>query len=227
MKKPSDVKKKLVLNPSLPKEVAARIAANTVKTFAPLPPPESGTQIADGSIYLGVYSPKDRQGKSLGKIFNAFSAPENLPKLMEYIDAVKYIAKLKNWHGYDGMNYPSDKEIYTALKDGSYNGGWIIPPRELLVGTEFDGGAGIRQGKIIQPDNLFDYQNKGNFKGTFDTAGPRDGSESPDWYFSSTEYRYNLSHIWVVRFLDGFEDWESKNDGRFSCRPVRLTEVKP
>jgi hypothetical protein len=183
--------------------------------------PEPGRLTPQG-VYLAQYTPKDRAGKSLGKVFNVFAAPQDLPDTMKYVDAVKHIAKLKDWNGFDGTNYATDKEIYAALKDGSYNGGWIIPPRELLVGTEPDGESGVRKGKVIQPDNLFDHQNKGAFKGTFKTAAARDGSDFPDWYWSSTERRDDPSDVWDVRFSDGNEDWNHKGHSRLSCRPVRL-----
>ena len=185
---------------------------------------ELGQYIEGQGIYLGQYKPKDRAGNSLGKVFNVYAAPEDLPDTMKYLDTVKHIAGLKAWHGYDGTNYPTDKEIYQALKDGSYKGGWIIPPRELLIGTEPDGESGVRKGTIIQPDNLFDHQNKGAFKGTFKTVASS-GSASPDWYWSSTEDRDNPSCVWGARFSDGDEGWDHKDTIRLSCRPVRLVET--
>ena len=183
--------------------------------------PQPGQVMPDGTIYLGKYSPQDRDGNSLSKTFNVFAAPEDLPETMKYVDVVKYIAKLKKWHGHDGTNYATDKEIFKALKNGSYNGGWIIPTRELLVGTEPDGESGVRKGKVIQPDNLFDHQNKGAFKGTFKTAAAS-GSGFPGWYWSSTENRDGPSDVWSVRFLDGDGGWDLKDNYRLSCRPVRL-----
>jgi len=186
--------------------------------------PTPGRLVPGQGVYLGQYSPKDRDGKSLGKIFNVYAAPEDLPSTMQYVDAVKHIAKLKGWHGFDGTNYATDKEIYKALKDGSYKGGWIIPTRELLVGTEPDGETGVRKGTIIQPDNLFDHQNKGAFKGTFKTAAAS-GSVYPDWYWSSTENCDLPSFVWFVRFSDGGVVWHLKDRFRLSCRPVRVVEV--
>ena len=101
----------------------------------------------------------------------------------------------------------------------------MIPPRELLIGTEPDGESGVRKGTIIQPDNLFDHQNKGSFKGTFKTAAAGDGSVFPDWYWSSTEDRDFPSIVWVVRFSDGDGVWHHKDFNRLSCRPVRLVEA--
>lgn len=48
------------------------------------------------------------------------------------------------------------------------------------------------------------------------------GSDFPDWYWSSTEDRLTPSNVHLVRFSDGDEDWNRKDDCRLSCRPVRL-----
>ena len=204
-------------------EEAATIAKETLKNLV-LEEYKSGQMIESQGIYLGQYKPKDRKGNSLSKVFNVFAAPQDLPETMKYVDAVKHIAKLKNWNGFDGTNYPTDKEIYAALKDGSYKGGWIIPTRELLAGTEPDGESGIRKGKVIQPDNLFEHQNKGVFKGTFKTAAAN-GFDFPNWYWSSTEDHEFQSYVWAVRFSDGYVMLDSKDYGRSSCRPVRLVEA--
>jgi hypothetical protein len=160
----------------------------TRDVLATLPPPPVGVLVKGRGIYFGRWEPQDREKQSLGKIFNVYAAPQDLPETMKYVDTVKHIADLKNWNGFDGTNYATDKEIYAALKDGSYTGGWIIPPRELLSGTEPDGKFGIRQGNIIQPDNLYAHKDKGSFKDTFTTAAAS-GSDYPEWCWSSTEHR--------------------------------------
>ncbi len=224
----SEPQKKFQLNTKRPSK--EQMAAVIKATLAPgsgyvATVLKSGQKMADGTIYLGQYSPKDRDGVSLSKTFNVFAAPEDLLETMKYVDAVKHIAELKNWHGFDGTNYPTDKEIYAALKDGSYNGGWIIPTRELLVGTEPDGESGVRKGKVIQLDNLCDHQNEGSFKDTFKMAASS-ASDCPDWYWSSTEHRDGPGNSWGVRFSDGDEGWGHKDFVRLSCRPVRLVECK-
>lgn len=187
---------------------------------------EPGQLIPGEGVYVGKYTPVDRDGNSLSETFNAFAAPEDLPKTMEYIDAVKAVAELKDWNGHDGTNYENDTGLYEALKDGSYTGGWIIPPRELLTGTKADGPSGVRQGTIMQPDNLFDHRNTGSFKNTFETAA-RSGSGGPQWYWSSSEHRGEPSYVWIANFSCGYDDWDHKGINRMSCRPVRLVAVKP
>jgi len=185
-------------------------------TIVPAVEPEIGAKSEDDQgVYIGQYSPKDRDGRSLGKIFNVFAAPQDLPDTMKYVDAVKHIAALNNWYGFDGTNYATDKELYQALDNGSYNGGWIIPTRDLLYGKDVNGNA-------IQPDNLYAYKDKGDLAGTFCVAASS-GSDYPDWYWwSSTEHRDDPSNVHIVRFSDGYEGWNPKDGYRLSCRPVRL-----
>jgi len=136
---------------------------------------------------------------------------------MKYVDTVKHIAKLKGWNGFDGTNYPTDKEIYAALKDGSYNGGWIIPPRELLFGKDVNGN-------VTQPDNLYAHKDKGALAGTFCTVASI-GSVFPHFYWPSTEDRDDSFFVHVVRFSDGDENWVHKDHYRLCCRPVRLERI--
>jgi hypothetical protein len=166
-----------------------------------------GERTPDGTVYVGQYSPKDREGNSLSKTFNVFAAPKDLPGTMTYLGAVKHIAGVKNWHGHEGTHYATDKEFYAAVKDGSYNGGWIVPTHDILIG------------------NLYPHKNTGALKGTFCEAA-RSGSGCPDWYWSSTGHRENWPFVHGARFSDGFELWHPKDDfSRFSCRPVRLVPV--
>ena len=175
-----------------------------------------GQQTADG-VYIGQYAPKDHDGNSLGKIFNVFAAPEDLGGTEQYVDTVKHIARLTNWNGFDGTNYAADKEIYKALKDGSYNGGWIIPTRDLLSGKDVEDNK-------TQSGNLLAAYNKAVLQGV--KTSPGDVSGYPAWYWSSTEYRDCPSYVNFVCLSDGREGWNYKDDARLSCRPVRLVPCK-
>lgn len=198
--------------------ISAAISAACKKAEeAALKNPQPGQKMPDGTIYLGQYKPKDRDGKSLSKTFNVFAAPEDLPDTMKYFDAVKLIAKLKKWYGYDGTNYATDKELYAAIKSGSYNGGWIIPTRDILHGKDVDG-------KDTTPDNIFAHKDKGSFKGTLKMA-EFSGSDCPGWYWSSTEDRDYATGVWFVRLSEGDAFWLNKDNSHLSCRPVRLVEA--
>ena len=180
--------------------------------------PQIGQEITIQGVNQGVFF---GQYKILGEIFNAFAAPQDLTdasgnkETYKYVDAVKRIAALKNWNGHDGTSYETDKDLHKALKDKTYNGGWFIPTRELLVGTDVNGSTNV------QKDNLYTHKDKGALKGTFTTAAAS-GSVYPDWYWSSTEGRDDSSGVHIVRFSDGNEGWPRKDGGRLSCRPVRL-----
>jgi len=174
-----------------------------------------GQQTADG-IFIGRYVPKDREGNSLGKIFNVFAAPQDLGGTVKYADAVKNIAQLKNWHGFDGTDYATDTDLYKALKEGSYNGGWIIPTRDLLTGKDVDGRA-------RQTGNLLAARDIGALKDTFNTSPARSATYF-DWYWSCTEIR-NTPNVIVLHLTNGYESWDGKNGSRASLRPVRLVDA--
>src|SRR5262249_38231905 len=108
-------------------------------------------------------------------------------------------------------------ELYQALKNSSYNGGWIIPTRDILSGKDVDG-------KETTPDNLYAYKDKEALRGTFTTIAGR-SSFYPGCYWTSTEVRDDSSVVHGVRFSDGCESWDLKDINRLSCRPVRLVEV--
>ena len=90
------------------------------------------------------------------------------------------------------MTYNDAVKAVEKLGDG-----WMIPTIEEL--------------RLI-------YKNKDE---TFCTK-PSSGSGFPNWYWSSTPNRDYPTYVDIVRFSDGNEFWNLKDDGRLSCRPVRL-----
>lgn len=194
---------------------------------------QPGQMIEGHGVFIGTWTPKDSEGKSLSQTFNVFAAPQDLQdtpgskESCSYIDAVKHIAGLKNWNGFDGANYATDKELIQALKDGSYKGGWVIPPLELLSGMN----AACLQ---VQPDNLYAHKDKGALKNSFvkEAIAGVHGSGYADRYWSSTErkpanpkpadeiYMYSFSLSQGTYFIS------AKNYSWQSCRPVRL-EPRP
>ena len=48
------------------------------------------------------------------------------------------------------------------------------------------------------------------------------GSDYPQWYCSCTEHRVHPSFVWGADFSDGGGGWLLLDDGRLSCRLVRL-----
>mgnify|MGYP000931664823 CR=1 FL=1 len=180
---------------------------------------EIGQLMPDGTVYFGKCA-TDSNGKSLGKIFNMFAAIKDLEGIATYNDTINKVADPKGLHGHNGTNYATDKEFYAALRDGSYNSGWIIPPGNILGGKDVDG-------KYTTPDNLYAHKDKGALKGTFKMITSGVFLDSPDWYWSSTQLPAYSSYVYLVRFSDGNQYWDHKDGLRLSCRPVRLVEVKP
>jgi hypothetical protein len=174
-----------------------------------------GQQMSDGTVYVGKYAPKDRSGKSLSLKFNVFAALEDLPGgPIEYTSTLKRIAGLRNWHGYNGTNYETDQEIYAALKDGTYKGGWIIPTSDILYGKDANGD-------VTMPDNLFAHKKDGALRDTFFMAP---GEDNPDWYWTSTADRKYPDSLIFAQFSDEdiLTDSDTPDCGTASCRPVRL-----
>jgi len=168
--------------------------------------PQLGQMILGKGIFAGVWTPKDRDGKSLGKAFNVYAAPEDLTDesgkkaLLTFKDTAKRITALRNWHGHDGGNFPNDTALYEGLRNGSAVGKWFIPTRDLLT------------------DNLYANKDTGDLKGTFAT----NGSGLDVWYWSCTEHRDHTSFVWNTRFSDGGDDWHGIDNPRLSCRPCRV-----
>jgi hypothetical protein len=173
---------------------------------------------------MGVWKPKDRGGKSLGKAFNVFAAPEDLTdesgkKLVAtFKDTAQRMTALRNWHGHDGGDFADDTALYWGLSDGSAIGKWFIPTRDLLIGTDVDGNK-------VQAENLYAGKDKGAFNGTFTTSGDGGGRDCPVWYWSCTEPRASRSYVWGARFSDGDDAWYHLDLSRLSCRPCRVEAV--
>ncbi len=200
------------------KEATAKIDADTPVRTIPQKM-EIGELVEGEGIYLGVYKPVDRDGMSLSKIFNVFAAPEDLPGTRTYVDAVKYLSELKGWHGYDGMNYSTDKELYKAIEAGHYTGGWIVPPGDILHGRDVDG-------KETTPDNILVHKDRGALKDTFHKV-QFGGHMSPGQYWSSTSENAPFETLMqYVSLSNGHVGWQYDDKKDMSCRPVRLVEVK-
>jgi hypothetical protein len=189
---------------------------------------EPGQLIPGKGILLGVWSPKDRDGNSLNKTFNVFAAPFDLgldengrgtKQILKYKGAVKYVSEIRSLMGHDGAGYKNDKELYAALKNGSYKGEWFIPTRDMIVGTDIDDKQG-------QTDTLFAHKDNGTFKNTFTLACGDDFNDDADWYWSCSEDRENPSYLYVVQLSDGEVSWSHKDRVSLSCRPLRA-ELRP
>lgn len=196
---------------------ACRKAGDEAQKFVP------DKMTAEG-IYIGQWEPKDKTGKSLGKVFNVFAAPEDLqaPDNESHIlptyfwEIRRRLNKLKNWHGFDGVSYANERELHAALVDGSYKGEWTIPTIELIYGKDIDGN-------LVQPDNLYTHKDKGDLKGTFAPGGVYNDD---DWYWSCTEDCNYQSMKWASKLHDGHASSLAQEFNYLNCRPVRFVEIK-
>ena len=199
----------------------AAIAAESLRELVNV---KIGQLIEGRGVFFGTWEPKDGEGRSLGKIFNMFAAPEDLTdsfgkrQTFKYLEAVGRVSSLKDWHGHDGTSYKTDKELFAALQDGTYNGGWFIPPRELMIGRD-------ATNEEVQPDHLYAHHEKGALCGTFALETSHQAG-CAIWYWSSTARPDRSSLFSNIRFLNGHEDWNHRDSFQLSIRPVRL-EPKP
>jgi len=183
-----------------------------------------GELVPDKGIFAGVWEPKDRQGNSLGKRYNVFAAPEDLTDssgkkvLLKFKDAAREVANLKNWHGHNGAGVANDTALYEALRDGSYNGGWFIPTRDLL-GSK-DGGKDVDD-NVVHDETLYKHRNTGAFANTFQMVD-KSSSDIGEYYWSCSEHRDDSVYVWYARFTDGGGGWLHKGSHRLSCRPCRV-----
>lgn len=235
-------------NPDHRQEATLRIA------FTPLPVPSLpaflrpvapgnrpiGQFVPGKGVFIGAWSPKDRDGRSLHKTFNLFAAPYDLgldeqgrgSKLVTtYNKAVAAVHTIINLMGFAGFKGNNDTDLYNALRDGSYAGEWFIPTKDILHGKDRDGNA-------VQNDHLFGNRNTGALAGTLTTVYS-DDSVNAHQYWSCSEPRYAPFGVWVVRFTGGDDFWSRKDgcDGDYfghhkvyckrSTRLVRAEPVSP
>lgn len=182
---------------------------------------QRGQHIPGKGIYIGTWQPRNRDGQTLGKIFNLYAAPTGLQDAqgrnlrLTFNAAVQHVAGLRNWHGHDGASMANDTAIYKAIQEGRYQDleKWFIPTRDILDGKDLDGQ------QIIMPDNLYALKDTGDFQNTFITT--LNGSDGARWFWSCTELRGGPSLVWVVRFSDDDGGWYNKCGYELSTRLVR------
>lgn len=184
--------------------------------------PEAGQWTEGKGVYLGTWEPKDKNGRTLGKIFDIYAAPEDIRNgsgnlLMTFNNAVKHIASLRNYHGHDGGNFANQDAVLEAVRNNpAALEKWFLPTKELLHGKTI-------YGDITITANLYDSRNTGAFKDTFMT---KSGSGHALWYWSLTEHPDDPSGVYGVDFTDGDDGWGRKDDYELSSRVVRA-ELRP
>lgn len=203
------------VNVSLP---MLAVEADLARVIVHHPKYEIGERVNGKDIYLGVWEPKDENGKSLNHIFDLYAAPEDLKTgfiikknmALRYDRALLRVGRLhqyvKDQNGYDATDYrcfQSEAEIYEAIRSGRSSEliNWFIPTLEILR------------------DYLYANKDKGALKGTFQDKVCRSGYAH--WYWSCTEARDDSSKVYDVDFTDGYDGWGYKFNDELSTRPVR------
>jgi len=185
---------------------------------------EIGQVVEGKGVYQGTWSPSDSNGRSLGKTFDLYAAPEDIRDdsgdnlLMTFNDAVRHVSRLQNWHGHNGGNFENDKAVMQAVrKNPEQLENWFISTREILHGQNADG-------EKVQDDHLYGNREKMPSGGEFVTRN--NGSGLAHCYWSCTEHREHASSVYVIAFTDGDDGWARKDNGELSTRPVRA-ELRP
>lgn len=201
---------------SQPFPISDIITKDTLRSF------QIGQDVPGKGIFFGVWKPTDRDGESLGKVFNLFAAPEDLPskhrpeKTFNYEQAIEAVRKLKNWHGHDGECFSSDTKLYDAIRNDTYTGGWFIPTIDILVGQD-------QNGHETKP-GLYQHRFIGSLKDSFRTA--QNKNFTAHWYWSCTEIYKGPAFILNAAFSDGRIEKGNKSLHQFSLRLVRI-EPRP
>lgn len=132
-------------------------------------------------------------------------------------------AKMADGSVYAGLTPDGKYQIFAAPKDLDVTMTFNDAAKAVkkLADEKYLGKSDWQIGSLAVVRTLYKNQNEGALKGTFKTSGGS-GLDNPRWSWSSTEYHGNPSLVHDVRFSDGFEGWYHRDNGRLSCRPVRL-----
>jgi hypothetical protein len=186
-----------------------------------------GQSIPGKGIFFGVWQPIHPSGRKSEKQFYVFAAPEDLQDadgkraLLTFNDAAQEVAKLRNWHGHDGIYLTDEKALYTALEGGFYEGQWFIPPVPLVSGRT-TGENHHEDNNIIFKDCLYNSKEKGAFSGTICTTDEPRG-ERFYWTCSEEKSRDGLGYGILMT-----ENWSylfRRGSSSYSIRPCRVELV--
>jgi hypothetical protein len=204
----------------------ARAAARLAKARAQgalVMPYAIGEKVPGKGIFAGKWQPHFFNDMIMGKSFYVYAAPENLrtqmafgggrgpARLWSFHDAANEVAGIQNWHGHAGCNLESTAALLDALDDGSYNGGWFIPPIELFTGRN-------AFGRHIHKHALQKHLNKPGFAPMLTNALHKFWSCTED-----PETGKILSVNLATKAVEGCD----RNNMPLNCRPMRAEAITP
>jgi hypothetical protein len=179
---------------------------------------EGNPYIRAEDIYVGIYAPTDAKGKSLGKTYHLFAAPQlqgtrTFNKTSEYLGASSDGFKAKN-----PVSYHKDLETALAIGGSGIEGKRFIPALDIVNGSD----PNKLNGEKTRPGaNLFALKETGDFKGSYTLTG----SVLAKYVLSSSPPPDYPSLVRFADLSDGHDVWLNKDYYRFSGRPCRVVEV--
>jgi hypothetical protein len=179
---------------------------------------EGNPYIRAEDIYMGTYAPTDANGKSLGKTYHLFAAPQ-LRGTGTFDDTAEYLGASSD--GFKARNpVYYHKDLETALAEGGscIEGKRFIPALDIVNGSDPNKPNG---GKTRPENNLFALKETGDFKGSYTLTGSGDAR----YVLSSSPHPDSPNGVRVAVFSDGRDGWYGGDFYRFSGRPVRVVEV--
>jgi len=177
-----------------------------------------GQMVEGQGIYIGKWEPiYEGMEFTSSKFFHLFAASEDVQNNFKeslqitFDDAVNHVKTLKSYQGHNGSKLSNEDELMNSIKDGSYNGEWFIPNREILE------------------EHLYKNKRVGDLKHTFnDVVRPNTRVATLYNYWSCQHINQNndnLSHVFYRNFLSSGFGTSLYNIGRMSLRLVRAREI--
>ena len=109
------------------KELSSDYGSNNLKR---------GQKMADGSVFAGTFDYDTRDKRNVFMTSRISYGSKSL-----YV-ASEFVKNMKDVCGHNGSSFQGAKEVYKAVQNGTYDGGWYIPSiwewnRVLITNTSF------------------------------------------------------------------------------------------
>lgn len=197
------------------------------------PIPQKGQWVQGKGIYVGVWAPVDFRGKSLGKVFDLYAAPEDLKSddgsnlLLPFNKAVKHVASLRNWNGHDGGKFKNEQAVIKAAQDDPEAlKHWFIPSLEIINGID------LKPGKMRDYNTLLAIRDKmpcesSRFVSNGNSSYSNKLLHNDAWYWSCTENLGDRSLTYIVNIMNLHTESYLRKYAGYSVRPVRAELRQP